>query len=358
MRPAVLALSLLTACAAAAGPQPGTTVQDTSDAGVDAGTDAASEVAAPADTVDVIAIDVGQDATAADVAPSCQTAGCPPASACLADGSCCVPACTDKCGGVPDGCGGTCAATCAGVCTVPASAPTPLYRAFAFKPIGAVANNPGCPVSLGVTSDGTRVTDFSNTGGYAAGNTAAIAFAADDLVGKAEQLGLLAGQASGSGCTSGASGCQLKLWASSFSPYGLPGVCPARAVLVRDVMASDATFRQDAKSPVPAFAPLFLFAGPVESLAPWLQVHRLVAVPSTNTALPGVFCGAVARSDLQAALAKLTAQQQQDGGVGLIKKWLQDHEPGVDLDGNGEGDAYPFAFSLGIALAGPSSIAK
>jgi hypothetical protein len=109
---------------------------------------------------------------------------------------------------------------------------------------------------------------------------------------------------------------------------------------------------------VPSFAPLFLFGGPVESLAPWVRVHKLLAVPSTTSLVPGLFCGAVRKADLQTALTKLSAQQLLDGSVGQFKSWLTAHEPGIDLDGDGEGDAYPFAFTLGIAQAGPSTIVK
>lgn len=357
---ACAAFALLAACgtASAPGPVEVTSSADLHDAGVDA-----LEVA---DDASPVAIDAAADATSADAqagdsdgaVQACPASPCATGQTCRPDGTCCTPACQDQCGGLPDGCGGTCSQECVGICTVPTVAPTPLYRAFSFQPLGNVANNVGCPVAIGVTPDGTHVTDFSNSSGYGAGNATALAFVADELVGKAQTLGLLAGQASGAGCTSGAAGCTLKLWSSAFNPYGLPGICPARGLLERDPSAETATFRQAPDSKVPSFTPLFLFGGPVASLAPWVRVHKLLAVPSTNPSLPGLLCGAVGKADLQTALAKLTAQQQQDSSVGLLKQWLIGHEPGIDLDGDGEGDAYPFAFTLGIALAGPSTIAK
>lgn len=362
MRTNFLAFVLLAAaCGTAAPAQVAVDSGNPTDADA-AAADAHDAVAAdaPADTaLDAAATDaaLAKIDAAADTASDCAVTGCSAEAKCLADGSCCTPSCTAKCGGVADGCGGTCAKECAGVCTAPTVAPTPLYRAFAFKPQTKVDAALGCAQALGVVDDGTRITDASDTAAYSAGNSIALAFQADDLIGKADSLDLLAGLAGGS-CGSGSSTCQLKVWTSAFNPFGLPGPCPGRAVLHRDADNEKLAFRQDETSAVPSFVPLFLFGGPAEALAPWVRVHKLLALPSTNNSLPGMFCGAVTKIEMDAAIAKLSAQQLADPSVTQLKSWLAEHDAGIDLDGDGNGDGFPFAFTLGIVLAGPSTVIK
>lgn len=335
--------------------------QDTAD------TKASDTAAIDAKAVDVDASapqDTAPDTSAetADVAPDagptdCKAKGCADkAAVCTDDGTCCVPQCDGKCGGVADSCGGTCKAECAGECTPPSALSPTLYRAWSIGPLGSLPSGTGCAIGLGGNNDGTHVTDFSDAPNYAQGSTHALAFETDGLIAKATSFGLVVGDASGAGCAVGASGCTLKIWPSSFNPNGLPGVCPPRTLLEVDPQASVPTFRLPVKVDVPSYVPLFMFAGPVEQLAPWVRVSKVRALPvTTPQSGGGVFCGVVKRVDLESAIAKLNATQATAPNLSQLKAWWLDHDPTIDTDGNDEPDAWPFAFTLGVSPAGPQS---
>ncbi len=359
-----LAWTSLAVASAACG---ATAASPATDAG--AHTDVAVAGDAVADAADVAGGDIASDVAdiaadltstgdaAAEIATGCVATPCQAPQVCQADGSCCTPNCQDKCNAMPDGCGGFCNNECINLCQMPTSAPAILYRAWSFKPLADQGPSTGCPTN-GPLSDGTHVTDFAKTTTWSAGDQVAIGFAADGLIGVAQELDLIAGGAGGANCSVGMQGCGLKVWASSFSPYGLPDQpCPGRALLQRDDSQAQTTFRQAEKNPVPSAVPLFLFAGTADALTPWVRVHNVMAQPSTNTAKGGLFCGVVRKDDLQQALTKVGGSVS-DTSLVQLQQWMKDTEPSMDQDGDGTAESWPFAFSLGISTAGPSLIVK